>query len=274
MVTENLDRLCLHTITTKPWPLETAVDKYAAAGVKGISVWRDALDNRNIVSAGEMIRRFGLDVVSLVRGGFFAHGTLQKRQAAINDNLKAIDEAAALGAPLLVLVCGADPCQSMETSRIQIRDGIEAILPHAEACQVKLAIEPLHPMYAADRSAINTLSQANELTEAIRSPFLGVAVDVYHLWWDADLQKEIARCGRSGSLFAYHVCDWNVPTTDMLLDRGLMGEGCIPLKQIRSWVEEAGFNGYIEVEIFSNTFWAQDQDVFLQKIIDAYIHHT
>jgi len=269
-----LDRLCIHTITTKPWPLETAVERYAAAGVKGISVWRDTFDNRNVVSAGEMIRAHGLEVVSLVRGGFFAHGTLQKRKAAIDDNLRAIDEAAALGSPLVVLVCGADPGQSLETSRGQISDGIEAILSHAEACQVKLAIEPLHPMYAADRSAITTLAQANDMTEAIRSPFLGVAVDVYHLWWDASLQKEIARCGTNGSLLAYHVCDWNVPTTDMLLDRGLMGEGCIPLKQIRSWVEEAGFNGYIEVEIFSNTFWSQDQDVFLQKIIDAYLERT
>ncbi len=269
-----LDRLCIHTITTKPWPLETAVERYAAAGVKGISVWRDTLDNRNVVSAGEMIHAHGLEVVSLVRGGFFAHDTLQKRKAAIDDNLRAIDEAAALGSPLVVLVCGADPGQSLETSRGQIMDGIEAILSHAEACRVKLAIEPLHPMYAADRSAITTLAQANDMTEAIGSPFLGVAVDVYHLWWDASLQKEIARCGTNGSLLAYHVCDWNVPTTDMLLDRGLMGEGCIPLKQIRSWVEEAGFNGYIEVEIFSNTFWSQDQDVFLQKIIDAYLERT
>lgn len=269
-----LDRLCIHTITTKPWPIETAVEKYAAAGVKGISVWRDTLENRNVVSTGEMIRNHGLEVVSLVRGGFFAHSTLQKRKAAIDDNLRAIDEAAALGAPLVVLVCGADPGQSLDTSRMQIREGLESILPHAEACQVKLAIEPLHPMYAADRSAITTLAQANDMSEAIHSPFLGVAVDVYHLWWDPALQKEIGRCGSNGSLFAYHVCDWNVPTTDMLFDRGLMGEGCIPLKQIRSWVEEAGFNGYVEVEIFSNTFWSQDQDVFLEKIIHAYKQHT
>ena len=271
---ENLDKLCIHTVTTKPWPIESAVEKFAKAGVKGISVWRDTLENRNIGQVGNLIRNSGLEVVSLVRGGFFANTSSQKRKNGINDNLKAIDEAAALGAPMVVLVCGADPGQSLEISREQIRNGIEFILPHAESCNVKLAIEPLHPMYAADRSAINTLAQANDMAETIGSPLVGVAVDVYHLWWDPALEQEIGRCGRNGHLFAYHVCDWNVPTTDMLLDRGLMGEGCIPIKKIRSWVEAAGFTGYNEVEIFSTRLWSQNQDDFLKKIIDAYLHHT
>lgn len=271
---ENLDKLCIHTITTKPWPIETAVEKFAEAGAKGISVWRDTLENRNIVQVGNLIRNYGLEVVSLVRAGFFANTSSQKRKNGINDNLKAIDEAAALGASMVVLVCGADPGQSLEISREQIRNGIESILPHAVSCNVKLAIEPLHPMYAGDRSAINTLAQANDMAEMIGSPLVGVAVDVYHLWWDPALEQEIVRCGRNGHLFAYHVCDWNVPTTDMLLDRGLMGEGCIPLKKIRSWVEAAGFCGYSEVEIFSTKFWSQNQDDFLKNIINAYLHHT
>jgi sugar phosphate isomerase/epimerase len=271
---ENLDKLCVHTVTTKPWPIETAIEKFAAAGVKGISVWRDTLENRNIVQVGNLIRSSGLEVVSLVRGGFFAHTSSEKRKVSLNDNLKAIDEAAALGASMVVLVCGADPGQSLEASREQIRQGIEAVLPHAAACNVKLAIEPLHPMYAADRSAINTLAQANDMAEMIGSPLVGVAVDVYHLWWDPALEQEIGRCGRNGNLFAYHVCDWNVPTTDMLLDRGLMGEGCIPLKQISEWVAQAGFTGFNEVEIFSTRLWSQDQDKFLEKIIHAYLHHT
>lgn len=271
---DNLNQLCIHTITTKPWAIETAVQKYAEAGVKGISVWRDTLENRNIQRTGEFIRSHGLEVVSLVRGGFFAHTSALKRDASLSDNLKAIDEAAALGAPMVVLVCGADPGQTLETSRAQIRTGIETILPHAEACKVKLAIEPLHPMYAADRSAITTLAQANDMAEAIRSPWLGVAADVYHLWWDPGLEQEIRRCGANGHLFAYHICDWNVPTIDMLNDRGLMGEGCIRLKQIRQWVKEAGFSGYHEVEIFSNRLWAQDQDIFLQNIINAYLNHS
>lgn len=271
---ENLEKLCVHTVTTKPWPIEVAVEKFAEAGVKGISVWRDTLENRNIVQVCNLIRNSGLEVVSLVRGGFFAHTSAELRQSAVTDNLKAIDEAAALGAPMVVLVCGADPGQSLETSRAQIRKGIEAVLPHAEMCKIKLAIEPLHPMYAADRSAINTLAQANDMAEQINSPMVGVAIDVYHLWWDPALEQEIGRCGKNGHLFAYHVCDWNVPTTDMLLDRGLMGEGCIPLKKIRSWIEATGFKGYNEVEIFSTRFWSQNQDDFLKKIIDAYLHHT
>ena len=270
----NLEKLCIHTITTKPWPLEVSVEKFSAAGVKGISVWRDTLQGRNIQSAGDNIRKHGLEVVSLVRGGFFAHTSEAKRIQAIDDNHRAIDEAAALGAPLVVLVCGADPGQSLEISRHQIREGIEKILPRAAASGVKLAIEPLHPMYAGERSAIVTLEQANDMACAIGSSHLGVAVDVYHLWWNPCLEKEIRRCGKNGHLFAFHVCDWNVPTLDMLNDRGLMGEGCIPVSQIRSWVEEAGFSGFNEVEIFSNRYWAMDQDLFLQKIIDAYKNHT
>ena len=125
-------------------------------------------------------------------------------------------------------------------------------------------------MYADTRSAINTLAQANDLAEALNTPTVGVAVDVYHLWWDPALESEIKRCGRNNNLFAFHICDWKSPTTDLLNDRGLMGEGCIPIRKIRSWVEEAGFNGFIEVEIFSNIYWKMDQNEFLEKIVKAY----
>ena len=160
--------------------------------------------------------------------------------------------------------------QPLEVSRNQIFDGISAVLPEAEAAGVKLAIEPLHPMYADTRSAINTLCQANDMAEALASPFAGVAVDVYHLWWDPALETEIERCGRNNNLLAFHICDWKSPTADMLNDRGLMGEGCIPIRKIRSWVERAGFNGFIEVEIFSDIYWKQDQEEFLKKIIESY----
>jgi sugar phosphate isomerase/epimerase len=266
----DLQQLCVHTITTKPWSIEEAVKNYAAHGVKGITVWRDALSSRDIRATGEMIRESGMSVVSLCRGGFFPSVNSQKRKLALDDNRKAIDEAAALGAPLIVLVCGADPAQSLEESRKQIRDGIAEVLPYAKAAGVKLAIEPLHPMYADTRSAVNTLAQANDMAAELNSPFVGVAVDVYHLWWDPSLQQEIKRCGENGHLFAFHICDWNVPTNDFLWDRGLMGEGCIPVRKIRSWVEETGFSGFYEVEIFSNKFWAEDQSVFLKKIIKAY----
>jgi sugar phosphate isomerase/epimerase len=199
---------------------------------------------------------------------------LTKRKAAIDDNRKAIEEGEKLGAPLIVLVCGSDPAQSLEDSRKQIRDGIEAILPDAAAAGIRLAIEPLHPMYADSRSAINTLSQANDMASAIKSKWVGIAVDVYHLWWDPLLEQEVKRCGDNGNLFAFHICDWNIPTTDLLLDRGIMGEGCIPIKKIRSWVEAAGFNGFYEVEIFSGKYWQQDQSRYLKKIVRAYKENT
>jgi sugar phosphate isomerase/epimerase len=271
---KDLSRLCVHTITTKPWDIATAVERYANAGVKGITVWRDALAGMDIRATAEMIRAHALEVVSLCRGGFFPHTTAAGRRQAIDDNLLAIEEASYLGAPLIVLVCGADPAQSLEVSRQQIYEGIAAILPRAEAAGIKLAIEPMHPVYADTRSAINTLAQANDMSVAFNSPWVGVAVDVYHLWWDPFLQQEIARCGKNGHLFAFHVCDWRVPTRHLLLDRGLMGEGCIPIRQIRQWVEAAGFTGFHEVEIFSEEYWAQDQEVFLQRITQAYTDHV
>lgn len=273
----DLSKLCVHTITTKPWPIETAIKEFSSAGVKGITVWRDALSGRNIRKSGALARDSGLSVVSLCRGGFFPSSDGNKRKAAIDDNRRAIEEAAELGAPLVVLVCGSAPDQPLEVSRQQIHDGIAAILPDAKAANVKLAIEPLHPMYADTRSAINTLSQANDLAEALNlsagqagSPFVGVAVDVYHLWWDPHLEAEIKRCGKNDHLFAFHICDWSVPTKDLLNDRGLMGDGCIPIKKIRGWVEQTGFNSFNEVEIFSNYWWAQDQSEFLKKIVKAY----
>jgi sugar phosphate isomerase/epimerase len=266
----DLSQLCIHTITTKPWSIETAAKNFSGAGVKGITVWRDALAGRNIKQTGQLIRDCDLSIVSLCRGGFFPSTDLQKRKAAIDDNKKAIDEAEALGAPMIVLVCGADPTQSLEDSRKQIQEGILEILPQAKAANIKLAIEPLHPMYADTRSAINTLAQANDMAEEINSPSVGVAVDVYHLWWDPTLQQEIKRCGETKHLFAFHICDWNVPTTDFLNDRGIMGEGCIPVRKIRGWVEETGFDGFYEVEIFSDKFWREDQAGFLKRITKAY----
>jgi sugar phosphate isomerase/epimerase len=270
----DLSKLCIHTITTKTWTIEEAAKNYAANGVKGITVWRDALNGRDIKRTGDMLRQRGLKVVSLCRGGFFAGRELSKRQAAIDDNRRAIEEAFELGTELIVLVCGADPAQSLEDSRMQIHDGIASILPEAEAAGVKLAIEPLHPMYADSRSAINTLAQANDLTEELNSPWIGVAVDVYHLWWDANLEKEIVRCGNNNNLLAFHICDWKSPTLDFLNDRGLMGEGCIPIRKIRSWIEATGFKGFNEVEIFSNEYWKMNQSLFLKNIITSYLNYA
>lgn len=270
----DLSQLCVHTITTKPWNIELAAKNFSEAGIGGITVWRDILNGRDLKQTGQMLRDSNLEIVSLCRGGFFPQVSDPERQKAIDDNCKAIDEAEALGAPLVVLVCGAVPGQSLTESRKQIKAGIAAVLPHAEAAGVKLAIEPLHPMYADIRSAINTLEQANDLAEELNSPWLGVTVDIYHLWWDPNLEQEIKRCGQNGNLSAFHICDWKTPTLDMLNDRGLMGEGCINIKEIRAWVEEAGFKGFNEVEIFSDSYWKEDQADFLKKITEAYLQNS
>jgi len=266
----DLSKLCIHTITTKPWKLEKAIGHYAEAGVLGISVWQDSAQELGTIKSGNIIRENGLEVVSYVRGGFFPHSDKAQREKAISDNKKMIDEAAELAAPMLVLVCGAEPNQNLEESRKQIQGGIESLMDYAEKNNVQLTIEPLHPMYADTRSAVNSLQQANDMAEAINSKWLGVAVDVYHLWWDPDLENQIYRCQKHGNLSAFHICDWNVPTTDMLLDRGLMGEGCIKLDRIKKWVLDAGFDGYHEVEIFSEKFWKMDQRDFMNKIIKSY----
>ncbi len=269
---KDLSRLCIHTMTTKPWSLGQAIDGYTRAGVAGITVWRQALAPQGPVDSARMLKDSGLKVVSLCRGGFFPGRTATERAAALDDNRRAIEEAATIGAPLIVLVCGAVPGQPLEESRKQIADGIAAVLPEAEAAGVKLGIEPLHPMYADSRSAVNTMAQANDMVEAIGSPFLGVTVDVFHLWWDPSLQAEIRRAGKA--IFSFHVCDWRTPTRDLLNDRGLMGEGCIDIRRIRGWVEETGFDGAVEVEIFSDEYWAQDQAAFLEKIKAAYLEHS
>ena len=270
----DLSRFAIHTMTTKPWPLETAVAKYAEAGVAGISVWKETIAGMKPAQAASIIRHGGLKTVSMVRGGFFPAVNDDERRRKIADNIALIHASAELGAPLIVLVCGADPRVPLEVARDQVAAGIEAILPEAEKAGVKLAIEPLHPMYADVRSVVNTMKQANDLCARFDHPGLGVAVDVYHVWWDPELETEISRCGRMGRIFAFHVCDWRSPTVDMLNDRGLMGEGCIDIPRIRGWVEKAGFSGFVEVEIFSDRLWSMDQDLFLGMIVNAFKEHV
>jgi len=266
-------KLSIHTLTNKPWSLDECLEHYQRESIGGITVWRHTVENLDLADAQSKIAASGMELVSYCRGGFFPADSPENLQSAIDENLQILEEAAQLKAPLVVLVCGAQPGQSLEVSREQIVKGLEAILPKASELGIKLAVEPLHPMYAADRSAINTLKQANDICEFIDSQYLGVAVDVYHLWWDPDLQLEIKRCGSQDKIFAFHICDWLTDTKDLFNDRGLMGDGCIPIKQIRGWVNNAGFNGYNEVEIFSDTWWNHDQKDYLNKIKEAYLEH-
>lgn len=271
---KDFSKLCVHTITTKPWNIRECIMNYHGAGIHGITIWRNVLEGQDLKEVKKILIDHNMDVVSIARGGFFPSTEKKIRQEVLDENRRAIDEAEAVGAPVLVLVCGADKYQSLKQSRDQIREGIINLLPQAKEAGVKLAIEPLHPMYAGDRSAINTLEQANNLAEEINSDYVGVAIDVYHLWWDDHLEGEIKRCGENNNIFAFHICDWNVPTKDFLNDRGLMGEGCIPVSKIRGWVEESGFTGYNEVEIFSDHFWSIDQFQYLEKIKSAYLNHS
>lgn len=269
----DLSKLCIHSITTKPWALREAATKYAASGVAGISVWQDAAaaTGESLKATGDMIRGEGVDVVCYVRGGFYTALQEGDRAKAIDENKRIIDEAVEIGAPLVVLVCGATPGQSLFESRKQITEGIEATLDHAAAAGVKLGIEPLHPMYADSRSAVNTMTQANAICDALDHPNIGITVDVFHTWWDDRLEEELKVAGAKDRIFSFHICDYKNLPEDMLNDRGIMGEGVINIPQIRRWVHDAGFSGYEEVEIFSNKYWAMDQDEYLAKIKAAYL---
>lgn len=265
-----LDRLAIHTMTTRPWALAEATEQYARRGVRGVSVWVETIADMPARQARQIVDDAGMRVPALVRGGFFCAPDAADRRRRIEQNRRLIATAHTLGAEMLVLVVGATPGEPLETQRGWVREGIEAVLPDAAAARVQLAIEPLHPMYAAERSCINRMAEARHICESLDHRQVGIAVDVYHVWWDPDLPREIADAGRHERLFAFHLCDWRVPTRDLLNDRGLMGDGCIDLRSIRRMVESAGFEGWNEVEIFSDEYWQQDQGEFVDRIIDRY----
>lgn len=271
--------LSLNTATVREqWNLAQMIEACARHGIPGISPWRDKLAELGAARAAAMIRAHGLTVTGLCRGGMFPAATESGRRAAIEDNLRAIDDAATLGAKCLVLVCGGLPAGSRDLAgaRAMVRDGIAAILDHARAAGVPLAIEPLHPMYAADRCCVNTLAQALDLCDEIDPQHarprdggsvaaLGVAVDAYHVWWDPELDRSLARAG-ADRLLAYHICDWLVETRDLLLDRGMLGDGVIDLGSLGRRVRAAGYSGFDEVEILSRHWWSIDPDVVLATI--------
>ncbi|MFG1495522.1 sugar phosphate isomerase/epimerase family protein [Saccharospirillum sp. HFRX-1] len=252
----DFSRLSINDATTKvQWTLEEEIRGYAAADIHGISIWRDKLAECGVDQAARLLREHDMTVTGVCRGGMFPAATAAERQAAIDDNKSAIDDAAKLGAQCLVLVVGGIPEGSRDLigARTMVEDGLHAIIDHARQAGVPLAIEPLHPMYAADRACVNTLGQSLDLCDRIGSG-IGVAVDVFHVWWDPQLKQQIERAGRE-RLLAFHICDWRMPMSDMLLDRAMMGDGVINIPLIRSWVEDQGYDGFHEVEIFSADHW-------------------
>ena len=263
------DRLAIHTQTTRPWSLAEACEAYAAAGIGGVCPWVEHVAPVGVPEAARIIADSGLRVPSYVRGGFFVHPEAIARQRAIDTTRSLLDDAAALSAEMLVIVPGACPGVGLADARTMVADGLAAVAAHAAGVGVPLALEPLHPMYAADRSCINTVASARAVCDQVGHASLGVAVDVYHVWWEPGLAEQIAALGREKRLLAFHICDFKAETTHLLLDRGLMGEGVIPVRSIRQAVEAAGFGGPVEVEIFSERWWATEQSVFLREIVRA-----
>ena len=266
--------LSLNTATVrKQWPLPQIIDGCVRHDIRGISPWRDQVATAGLKESAQRIRDSGLTVTGYCRGGMFPAIDREARRAANDDNRRAIDEALTLGAPCLVLVVGGLPqdrdgvirSKDLAGAREMVRDGIGDLLEYARGAGMPLAIEPLHPMYAADRACVNTMAHANDLCDELGAG-LGIAVDVYHVWWDPNLKREIERAAGStpSRLLAYHICDWLVPTTDLLTDRGMMGDGVIDLKLIRSWMDACDYRGFHEVEIFSaNNWWKRDPDEVL-----------
>jgi len=266
MASPDLARLSLNTATVrKQWTLAQMIDGCARHGIRGIAPWRDKLAEMGLKEAAKAIKANGLTVTGLCRGGFFTSPNF------LEDNLRAIEEARELGAQCLVLVVGGllPGSKDLILSREKILEGISAVLPEARKAGVPLAIEPLHPMQVAERACINTLEQALDICDALGDG-IGVAVDVYHVWWDPKLEQQIKRAGKK-RILAYHICDWLVPTRDLLNDRGMMGDGVIDLPRIRSWVEAAGYAGFHEVEIFSERdWWQRDPDEVLRTMRDRH----
>ncbi len=272
------EQLSLNTATVRrQWKLDRIVDECARRGIRAISPWRDQVAAVGLKEIAKRLRDTGTVLSGYCRGGFFPAADDAGLKAALDDNRQAIDEAKRLNAPCLVLVVGSLPgaldgkarYKDIGRARGEVRDGIAASLEYAKSVRMPLAIEPLHPMQAADRACVNTLEQALDLCDELdpgRSGMLGVACDVYHTWWDPKLEEQIARAG-TRRLLAHHVCDWLTPTRDLLNDRGMMGDGVIELKKIRGWVEATGFAGFCEVEIFSEHWWSLPGEEVLDTCI-------
>jgi sugar phosphate isomerase/epimerase len=268
-----LARLSLNQMTTPRWSLREAADGCARAGLGWIGVWRDKLADAGVEAGAKLIRDAGLRVSGLCRGGMFPAATAAERAERIEDNRRAIAEAAAIGTSVLVLVCGAAPDKDIDAAREQIAAGIATVADEAKAAGVVLAIEPLHPAFAATRSAITTLGEALDIADEIDHPHVQVVIDVYHLWWDPQLYAQIARA--AGRIAAYHVNDWLTTGGDPLTTRGMMGDGVIELRRIRHAVEAAGYHdGPIEVEIFNPTYWEMPGDDVLALMKDRYRAHV
>lgn len=254
-------------------PIDRVIDQIARHGFGAIAPWRREVEGGNVAAIARQIGEAGLAVSGYCRSTAIPAETAAARRAQLEENRRALADAATLGAACFVIVAGGLPGGSRDIAdaRMQVEDGLAALLDEARALGVALALEPLHPMYAADRSCVNTLAQALDLCARLdpdQAGGIGIALDAYHVWWDPDLVAGIGRAGRERRLEAFHLCDWLVPTTDLLMDRGMIGDGVIDLAAMCRRVEANGFAGYAEIEIFSNRWWSTDSDETLRVCID------
>jgi sugar phosphate isomerase/epimerase len=250
---ETTDRLSINQHTVRNWSIPELVDQCAAEKIRFVGLWRDQIAQTGLPETVKLLHDSGIKVSSVCRGGFFTAATLAEQEANFEKNCRSIEEAATVGAPVLVLVCGGVVNRDLDRSRGMVIEGVERLLPVAEKAGVKLGIEPLHPMFAADRSVIVSLSHANSIIKRFNSNYLGLVIDVYHVWWDPGVFMEIARA--SSHILGFHVNDWIVPLPDILNGRGMMGDGVIQIKRLRQSVTAAGYRGPIEVEIFNDRLW-------------------
>ncbi len=261
----NTELLSLNQYTTHSWSVREAVEGCGRAGIRFIGLWRDKVAETGLCESARICRDHGVAVSGLCRGGMFPAATAGERQTRITDNRKAIDECVQLGSDLLVLVCGGSHSRDIQEARQMVEDGIGAIAGYASEQEVRLGIEPLHPMFAADRSVICQLGQALDIVERLGMSNVGVVIDVYHVWWDPELYRQIERA--RGKIFGFHVNDWIAPPPDILLGRGMMGDGIIELRRIRAAVQAAGYRGPIECEIFNRDIWARPGDEVLSLMM-------
>jgi sugar phosphate isomerase/epimerase len=273
----DLARLSINQETVKQCSLPELADGCAALGITSVGLWRAPVQEYGVHRAAALMREYGLTVTSLCRGGFFTVADPQERAVALEDNRAAIDEAEALGTGTLVLVSGGLPQgdRDIAGARERVADSIAVLAPYAAERGVRLAIEPLHPMFASDRCVVSTLGQALDIAERFPPEQVGVVVDTYHLWWDDRVPAGIVRAGEGGRIACFQLADWVTPLPEgVLLGRGQLGDGCIDLRGFLTQVDAAGYRGAVEVEIFNPALWARGGDEVLAEVAARYRRHV
>lgn len=256
-----LERFSINQMTVKQLSLPELVAACTDLGVGNVGLWREPVRAYGVEETAKLVRDAGLTVTTLCRGGFFTAVDPDERTAALADNRRAIDEAATLGTEVLVLVSGGLPpgSRDLHGARERVADALAELGPYAEDHGVRLAIEPLHPMYASDRCVVSTLTQALDIAERFPAHQVGVTVDTYHIWWDDRAPAQIARAGASGRIHTFQLADWTTPLPEGVLNgRAQIGDGAIDMREWQGHVEAAGYTGAIEVELFNDALWARD----------------